>query len=78
VFTVTVDQRGCRVAVTEGQVEVATHDRQSTRLVDPGMEATAPMGNHHAITLAPVGPSEGSRDDSAPEDPTPGSHSHEG
>ena len=59
VFTVTVDDDGCRVAVTEGQVEVSTHDGRSRQLVDPGMRATAPAGSHDTLILDRVGPASG-------------------
>lgn len=58
-FTITVDEKGCRVAVSEGRVEVATHDGHSRELVDPGMQATAPPGEHHKITLERVAPESG-------------------
>ena len=51
VFTVTVDAAGCRVAVSEGRVEVATHDGHAREFVDPGMQATAPEGAHDRIIL---------------------------
>lgn len=56
VFTVTVDDEGCRVAVTEGRVEVATHDGRARQLVDPGMQATAPASDHSTIILDRTGP----------------------
>jgi hypothetical protein len=57
VFTVTVDPvKGCRVAVSEGRVEVASHDGQSRQFVDPGMQATAPPGEHHRIILGRTDP----------------------
>lgn len=51
VFTVTVDERGCRVAVSEGRVEVSTHDGGAREFVDPGMQATSPAGAHDRIIL---------------------------
>ncbi|HEY0014405.1 MAG TPA: FecR family protein [Allosphingosinicella sp.] len=56
VFTVTVDGQGCRVAVSEGRVEVSTHVGGARELVDPGMRATAPMGAHDRIILDRVEP----------------------
>ena len=50
-FTVTVDEKGCRVAVSEGRVEVATHDGQSRQFVDAGMQARAPAEDHSKIIL---------------------------
>ena len=56
VFTVTVDEDGCRVAVTEGRVEVATHDGWARQIVAPGMQATAPAHDHSRIIIERVGP----------------------
>jgi ferric-dicitrate binding protein FerR (iron transport regulator) len=56
VFTVTVDEDGCRVAVTEGRVEVATHDGRARQFVNPGMQATAPAHDHSRIIIERVGP----------------------
>lgn len=59
VFTVTVDERGCRVAVSEGRVEVSTHIGGARELVDPGMRATVPMGAHDTLILDRVDPDKG-------------------
>lgn len=76
VFTVTVDDRGCRVAVTEGQVEVATHGGGARELVDPGMRATAPVGDHDRIVLDRADPDDLDGEGSAPS--THGEHPHGG
>lgn len=59
VFTVTVDEKGCRVVVSEGRVEVATHDGGARELVDPGMRATSPAYDHSRIILDRVEPNAG-------------------
>jgi hypothetical protein len=59
VFTVTVDERGCRVAVSEGRVEVSAHGSTTSHFVDPGMQATAPMGAHDRIILDRADPDDG-------------------
>jgi hypothetical protein len=69
VFTVTVDEDGCRVAVSEGRVEVATHDGRAREFVDPGMQATAPAHDHSRIILEPVRPDDGGK-------PGPGGSHH--
>jgi hypothetical protein len=56
VFTITVDEGGCRVSVSEGRVEVATHDGRARELVGPGMQATAPAHDHSTIILDRVRP----------------------
>jgi hypothetical protein len=58
-FTVTVDERGCRVAVSEGRVEVSTHDGGSRELVDPGMQAISPAQAHDRIILDRADPDDG-------------------
>jgi hypothetical protein len=58
VFTVTVDGRGCRVAVSEGQVQVVNHDGSQSQLVDPGMQASAPAANHETLILDRADPSD--------------------
>lgn len=58
VFTVIVDEKGCRVAVSEGRVEVSTHDGRARELVDPGMRATSPAHDHSKIILERVKPGE--------------------
>ncbi len=58
-FTVSVDEeKGCRVAVSEGRVEVSSHDGRISRLVDPGMQATAPANDHSRIILERADPEE--------------------
>jgi hypothetical protein len=59
VFTVTVDEKGCRVAVTEGRVEVATHDGRERQFVDPGMQVTRPPGERDRIILDRADPDDG-------------------
>jgi hypothetical protein len=65
VFTVTVDDRGCRVAVTEGRVEVSTHDGSARQFVDPGMQATRPPGEDNNIILDRADPDDGKSEGSA-------------
>lgn len=77
-FTVIVDDRGCRVAVSEGRVEVTSVDGQTRHFVDPGMQATSPAPAHNTIILDRARPGENGSESSGTGDHsgTSGSHHH--
>lgn len=54
VFTVTVEEAGSRVAVSEGRVEVRTVDGAMSELLDPGMQARVRPGDRIEL-LRPSG-----------------------